>query len=113
MPGKGKTMRKVKAEPYRDIDFSHGRRGPVMAPDPGKTKISIRLDNAVLDYFRGVVESAGGGNYQSLINDALVAHTQRQSMLAAVRKVVREEMLKLNGHDLPGAQRASQGKGNL
>lgn len=87
-------MRKVKAEPYRDIDFSHGKRGPVMAPDPGKTKISIRLDNAVLDYFRDVVESAGGGNYQSLINDALVAHIQRQSMLAAVRKVVREELAK-------------------
>jgi len=95
MPGKGNTMRTVKAEPYRDIDFSHGKRGPVMAPDPGKAKISIRLDNAVLDYFRGVVETAGGGNYQSLINDALVAHIQRQSMLAAVRKVVREELAKL------------------
>jgi uncharacterized protein (DUF4415 family) len=89
-------MRKVKAEPYRDIDFSHGKRGAVMTPDPGKTKISIRLDNAVLDYFRGVVEKAGGGNYQSLINDALVAHIQRQSMLAAVRKVVREELAKAN-----------------
>jgi len=95
MPGKGKSMRKVRAEPYRDIDFSHGKRGPVMAPDPGKTKISIRLDNTVLDYFRGVVEKAGGGNYQSLINDALVAHIQRQSMLAAVRRVVREELAKI------------------
>ena len=58
MPGKGKTMRKAKAEPYRDIDFSHGKRGPVMAPDPGKTKISIRLDNFVLDYFRGIVRES-------------------------------------------------------
>ncbi|MGZ3689825.1 MAG: hypothetical protein ACXVBW_16095 [Bdellovibrionota bacterium] len=57
--------------------------------------MSIRLDNAVLDHFCGVVETAGGGNYQSLINDALVAHIQRQSMLSAVRKVVREELGKL------------------
>ena len=92
MPGKGNIMRKVKAEPYRDIDFSHGKRGPVMAPDPGKTKISIRLDNTILDYFRAVVETAGGGNYQSLINDALVAHIHQQSLLAALRKVVREEL---------------------
>jgi uncharacterized protein (DUF4415 family) len=98
-------MRNVKAEPYRDIDFSHGKRGPVMAPDPGKTKISIRLDNAVLDYFRRVVETAGGGNYQSLINDALVAHIQRHSMLAAVRKVVREELAKVTAPAVHDARR--------
>ena len=85
-------MRKVQAEPYRDIDFSKGKRGAVITPSPGKTKISIRLDNAVLDYFRAIVETAAGGNYQSLINDALVAHIQHQSVLAAVRKVVREEL---------------------
>lgn len=88
-------MRKVAAEPYRDIDFSPGKRGPVVAPDTGKTKISIRLDNAVLDHFRRIVDAAGGGNYQSLINDALVSHIQQQSILAAVRKVVREEMAKV------------------
>jgi uncharacterized protein (DUF4415 family) len=85
-------MRKVQAEPYRDIDFSKGKRGPVIAPNPGKTKISIRLDNTVLEHFRGIVDVAGGGNYQSLINDALVAHIQRQSVLIAMRKVVREEL---------------------
>ena len=88
-------MRKVLAEPYRDIDFSRGKRGPVVAPDAGKTKISIRLDNAVLDHFRRIVDSAEGGNYQTLINDALVAHIQQQSMLAAVRRVVREEIAKV------------------
>ena len=88
-------MRKVLAEPYRDIDFSRGKRGPVVAPDTGKTKISIRLDNAVLDHFRRIVDSAEGGNYQTLINDALVAHIQQQSMLAAVRRVVREEIAKV------------------
>ena len=97
-------MGKVVAEPYRDIDFAQGRRGPVVAPDPGKTKISIRLDNGVLDHFRRIVDVAGGGNYQTLINDALVAHIQQQSMLAAVRKVVREELARVTG---PKAARVS------
>jgi uncharacterized protein (DUF4415 family) len=92
MHDKGKNMRKAQAEPYRDFDFSKGTRGPVLAPDPGKSKISIRLDNAVLEYFRAIVNAAGAGNYQSMINDALVAHIQQRSILAAVRKVVREEL---------------------
>jgi uncharacterized protein (DUF4415 family) len=85
-------MRKVDAERYRDIDFSRARRGPVIKPEPGKTKISIRLDNSVLEYFRGLVDKAGGGNYQTLINDALVACVQQRSTLDAVRRVVREEL---------------------
>ena len=85
-------MPRVTAEKYRDIDFSVAKRGPVIPIEPGKTKISIRLDNAVLDYFRSLVEKAGGGNYQSLINDALLAHIQQQSVLSAVRQVVREEL---------------------
>ncbi len=94
---RGDSIGKVVADPYREIDFSHGKRGPVVAPDPGKTKISIRLDNDVLDHFRHIVDAAGGGNYQTLINDALVAHIHQQSMLVAVRKVVREEIAKVTG----------------
>ena len=85
-------MKKTAAEPYRDIDFTNAKRGPVVPPEPGKTKISIRLDNRVLDYFRSIVEKAGGGNYQTLINDALMAYIQQQSMLEAVRQAVREEV---------------------
>jgi len=85
-------MNKTGAEPYRDIDFTDAKRGPVVPPEPGKTKISIRLDNGVLDYFRALVEKAGGGNYQTLINDALVDYIQQQSMLEAVRQAVREEL---------------------
>ena len=44
-------MKKVAAEPYRDIDFSGAKRGAVIPMEPGKTKISIRLDNAVIEYF--------------------------------------------------------------
>jgi uncharacterized protein (DUF4415 family) len=85
-------MKKVAAERYRNIDFSRAKRGPVVIPEPGKTKISIRLDNAVLDYFRGLVDKAGGGNYQTLINDALLEHVHRRSTLDVVRQVVREEL---------------------
>ena len=85
-------MKKIAAEKYRDIDFSKGKRGPVVKSQPGKTKISIRLDNAVIDFFRNVVSKAGGGNYQTLMNDALLDHIHRRTTLDAVRQVVREEL---------------------
>ncbi len=85
-------MKKVVAEPYRHFDFSRAKRGPVVTPEPGKTKISIRLDNSILDYFRKVVDESGGGSYQTLINDALLAYIQQRSVLDAVRQVVREEL---------------------
>ena len=86
-------MKKVVAERHRDIDFSRAKRGAVVNPEPGKTKISIRLDNAVIEYFRGMVDEAGGGNYQTLINDALLEHVHRRSTLDIVRQVVREELV--------------------
>jgi len=85
-------MKKVVAERYRNIDFSRAKRGPVVRPEPGKTKISIRLDNTVLEYFRNLVDTAGGGNYQTLINDALLEHVHRRSTLDVVRQVVREAL---------------------
>ena len=85
-------MKKIAAEKYGDIDFSKGKRGPVVKLQPGKTKISIRLDNAVIDFFRNLVSDAGGGNYQTLMNDALLDHIHRRTTLDAVRHVVREEL---------------------
>lgn len=90
-------MRKAAAERYRDIDFSRARRGRAVPPEPGKTKISIRLDNTVLDYFRQLVEKAGGGNYQTLINEALLEYVHRRSTLDVVRQVVREELAPYSG----------------
>jgi uncharacterized protein (DUF4415 family) len=85
-------MKKTAAEPYRDIDFTNAKHGPVVPSEPGKTKISIRLDNRVLEHFRSIVEKAGSGNYQTLINDALMAYIQQQFILEAVRQAVREEL---------------------
>ena len=90
-------MKKAVAERYRDINFSGARRGPAVRPEPGKTKISIRLDNTVLDYFRTLVEKAGGGNYQTLINEALLEYVHRRSTLDVVREVVREELAPYGG----------------
>lgn len=84
-------MNKIAAEPYRDIDFTNAERGPVVPLEPGKTKVSIRLDNRVLDYFRNVVEKAGGGNFQLLINDALMEYVQGQSRSKAARQTIQEE----------------------
>ncbi len=84
-------MKKVVAEKYRNIDFSRAKRGAVVKSEPGKTKISIRLDNIVLEYFRNLVDAAGGGNYQTLINEALLEYVHRRSTLDMVRQAVREE----------------------
>ena len=85
-------MKKVAGERRRPIDFARARRGPVVRPEPGKTKISIRLDNAVLEHFRRAVDEAGGGNYQTLINDALREYIRGRSTVDVLRQVVREEL---------------------
>ena len=79
----------------RHYDFSKGRRGPVFPVEPGKTRITIRLDNEVLDYFRSKVEQAGGGNYQSLINQALREHIHGAHLEKVLRQTVREELREL------------------
>ena len=75
-------------------DFSAGKRGAVLAPPPGKTRITIRLDNDLLDWFRRQVHDAGGGNYQTLINDVLRERVEApsQTLEQTVRRVVREEL---------------------
>ena len=84
-------MKRAAAEPRR-IDFSRAKRGAVVKPQPGKTKISIRLDKEVLDHFRALVDEAGGGNYQSLINDALRTFIRQESVVEVTRDVVKQEL---------------------
>lgn len=77
-------------------DFSKGKRGPVVKPDPNKMRITIRLDADIIDHFKKIVHAAGGGNYQTLINDALREHIQAQhkELEKILRKVIREELRK-------------------
>ncbi len=79
----------------KQYDFSHAKRGPVVREDTrGKTRITIRLDNTVLEWFKSEVTQAGGGNYQALINAALVDYIarKRESLEATLRRVLREEL---------------------
>ncbi len=77
-------------------DFSKGNLGPVITPDPNKVRITIRLDADILDHFKQLVHKAGGGNYQTLINDALRMQmdTQNKSLEDTLRKVIQEEIKK-------------------
>ena len=74
-------------------DFSKGRRGAVI-PQKGKTRISIFIDNAVLDAFRARADRAGTG-YQTMMNEALrkyLSETQQPVTEQTLRQVLRQEM---------------------
>jgi uncharacterized protein (DUF4415 family) len=75
----------------REYDFSKAKRGAVVTVPKGKTRITIRLDDEVLAWFRDQVERAGGG---SVINEVLRQHVQqgREPLEKIIRRVVREEL---------------------
>ncbi|HMD47646.1 MAG TPA: BrnA antitoxin family protein [Bryobacteraceae bacterium] len=78
----------------KEYDFSKGRRGAVLRVPPEKTRVTIRLDKDILEWFRQQVDDAGGGNYQTLINGALrsfISHKQ-ESLETTLRRVIRDEL---------------------
>lgn len=78
----------------KEYDFRKGKRGPVIKMPRGKTRITIRIDNDILDWFRQRVHDAGGGNYQTLINTVLreYMNSKRESLEETLRHVIREEL---------------------
>lgn len=82
----------------KEYDFNHGVRGAIIKAAPGKTRITIRLDGDILEWFRGQVHAAGGGSYQNLINNALRDYMQSnpESLADTLRVVVREELARYN-----------------
>jgi uncharacterized protein (DUF4415 family) len=78
----------------KEYDFSKAKRGAVVRVPKGKTRITIRLDEDVLAWFKAQVNRGGGGNYQSLINLALREHVQRdhEPLEKTLRRVLREEL---------------------
>ena len=78
----------------KQYDFSKGKRGAVAKVPPGKARITIRLDEDVLEWFRAQTHEAGGGNYQTLINAALREHmaSRVEPLEETLRRVVREEL---------------------
>jgi uncharacterized protein (DUF4415 family) len=77
-------------------DFSKGRRGAVLPASGKKVRITIRIDQEIIDWFRSVVEKQGGGNYQTMLNDALRSYIENEErpLEEILRKVVREEIKK-------------------
>lgn len=76
-----------------EYDFSKGKRGAAV-PQRGKTRISIFIDDAVLEEFRERAEKAGTG-YQTMINDALrtyLAETDQPLTEKSLRQILRQEM---------------------
>lgn len=78
----------------KDYDFSGAKRGAVVPVPKGKTRITIRLDEDLVEWFKARVHEAGGGNYQSLINSALRKHVQHadEPLEQTLRRVLREEL---------------------
>lgn len=75
-------------------DFSTGKRGAVIPSSGNKVRITIRLDQDIVDWFRSKVEEKGGGNYQTMLNNALRSYIdhQYQPLEDVLRRVVREEL---------------------
>ncbi len=75
-------------------NFSKGKRGPVVKTDPNKQRITIRLDADIIEHFKHRVHASGGGNYQTLLNDALreYIHAHDKSLEKTLRKILREEL---------------------
>lgn len=79
----------------REYDFSKARRGPVV-PQSGKTRITIYLDDHVLEAFRERADDAGRG-YQTMINEALREYLGRSREPVdadTIRRILREELRK-------------------
>jgi uncharacterized protein (DUF4415 family) len=79
----------------KEYDFSKGKRGPVIR-QRGKTRITIHIDNEVLEAFRERSDAVGRG-YQTMINEALREHLGRSGDRVdaeTIRRIVREELRK-------------------
>jgi len=83
----------------REYDFSTARRGAIVSVPKGKTRITIRLDDELVAWFKRQVHAAGGGNYQTMINEALRSFIadQKKPMESLLRRVVREELQRARG----------------
>ena len=78
----------------KEYNFETAQQGPVVQLPSGKTRITIRLDTDILNWFKKQVHDAGGGNYQTLVNQALREHVQANNgaLEQTLRKVIREEL---------------------
>ena len=79
-------------------DFSKGKRGRIVPEpplEPGKVRITIRLDEDLVDYFGAIADRSGGSvGYQTLINSALREYVEGKTPKweDTLRRIIREEM---------------------
>ena len=79
----------------REYEFSKGKRGAVI-PQTGKTRITIYIDDDVLEDFRKRADSVGRG-YQTMINEALRDYLGKAGQPLdenTLRRLLREELRK-------------------
>jgi uncharacterized protein (DUF4415 family) len=82
----------------KEYDFSGAKRAKdlphlakLQAEMTGKSRITMRVDNAVLAAFKARAESSGG-SYQTMMNEALKQYALGLSIADVVRETIREEM---------------------
>jgi len=78
----------------KQYDFSKAKRGPVVKTTTGKVRITIRIDQDILDWFRQRAHDQGGASYQTLMNRALRSfiESSEEPLEDTLRRVLREEL---------------------
>jgi uncharacterized protein (DUF4415 family) len=81
-----------------EYDFENAKQGPIVKPPQRKTRITIRVDTDILNWFREQVNKRGGGNYQTHINEALREYISMKdrNLENTIRKAIREELKALS-----------------
>ena len=88
----------------KQYDFSKAKRGAVIPTASGKTRITIRIDDDVLEWFRKQAHEAGGGSYQAMMNRALRDYVEGQ--IEPLEETLRRVLLEV----IPGGQRKTKAK---
>ena len=82
----------------KEYDFGKAKRArdvphlaKLQAEMAGKSRVTMRIDNAVLAVFKARAESSGG-SYQTMMNEALKQYALGLTVADVVRETIREEM---------------------
>lgn len=85
-------------EKYASMDFADARpvsQVPALArlqeQHGRKSRITMRVDNATLAIFKAHAEMTGG-NYQTLMNEALRQYAEGKTLADVVRETIRQEL---------------------
>jgi uncharacterized NAD(P)/FAD-binding protein YdhS len=88
----------------KQYDFSKAKRGAVIPAAPGKTRITIRIDDDVLEWFRKQAHDAGGGSYQAMMNRVLRDYVEGQ--IEPLEETLRRVLLEV----IPSGQEKTRAK---